>query len=178
MDINGFREAQSPWFFNQPPSYLVEVKNTALVTHNQPKTLPTHDSRYPGWAAPMSDGRISTDYRTHCEVNIPTGMQYASRRFMQRNAESLIEQARKRQASSTGAGLSYDASTVMPANAYVGCDTGKCTTLLVNEHGVGVQRREHVPELFGTFAESQPSIGKPAKPSLTQREEGGRNTRR
>ena len=178
MDINGFREAQSPWFFNQPPTYLVEVKNTALVTKTAPNTLPTQDSRYPGWAAPMSDGRISTDYRTHCELNIPTGMQYASRRFMQRNAESLITQARKRQASSTGAGLSYDASTVMPAAAYVGCDTGKCTMRMVNPHGVGLQRRENVPELFGTFAESYPSIGTPAKPALTRKEEGGRNTRR
>jgi hypothetical protein len=47
-----------------------------------------------------------------------------------------------------------------------------------NSRGVGLERIERLPELFGTFAESTPSVGRPAKPSFTQKEEGGRNTRR
>ena len=178
MDINGFREAQSPWFFNQPATQLVDIRNTAIMTTPQANTLPTQDARYPGWAAPMNDGRIATDYRTHCEVNIPTGMQYASRQFMQKNADALISQARKRQAANTGAGLSWDSSTLMPPMAYVQCDTGACHMSQGNAKGVGIERRDKAPELFGTFAESYPSMGTPAKPSFTQKEEGGRNTRR
>lgn len=177
MDLNGFREAQSPWFFTQPPTEIIEVRNKAIVAPNK-NTLPTQDARYPGWAAPMEDGRQGTDYRAHCEANIPTGMQFASRRFMQRNADELIALARKRQAESMGAGQSYDSSTLMPPAAYVTCDRGKCTVSPGNSRGVGLQRTERLPELFGTFAESTPSIGRPAKPSFTQKEEGGRNTRR
>jgi hypothetical protein len=62
--------------------------------------------------------------------------------------------------------------------AYVRCDTGECHVTEGNARGVGVERRDAAPELFGTFAPSYPSMGTPAKPSLTQREEGGRNTRR
>ena len=55
MDVNGFREAQSPFFFTQPPQTLVEtrVKSVAVATKT---TAPTGDNRYPGYAAMMSDG--------------------------------------------------------------------------------------------------------------------------
>jgi len=177
MDLNGFREAQSPWFFTQPATEIIEIKNRSIVAP-QKNNLPTQDARYPGWAAPMADGRQGTDYRANCEANITTGMQFASRRFMQRNADELIVLARKRQADAMGAGQSYDSSTVMPPEAYVTCDTGKCMISQGNSRGVGLVRRERLPELFGTFAESMPSRGRPAKPSFTQKEEGGRNTRR
>lgn len=178
MDINGFREPQSPWFFSQPPTQLVDNRNRELMTKPEPKTLPTQDSRYPGWAAHMNDGRLSTDYRTHCEVNIPTGSQYASRLFMQRNGEALIKQARRRQAESTGAGLAYDSSTLLKPAKTVSCDVGKCVRGVANPTGLGTERHEAVPELFGTFAESYASMQRPAKPTFTQVEEGGRNTRR
>jgi hypothetical protein len=178
MDINGFREPQSPWFFSQPPTQLVDNRNRELMTKPEPKTLPTQDSRYPGWAAHMNDGRLSTDYRTHCEVNIPTGSQYASRLFMQRNGVSLINQARRRQAQASGAGLAYDSSTILPAAQTVSCDVGQCVRVLVNPYGLGTERNEVVPELFGTFSESHASLQKPAKPAFTRVEEGGRNTRR
>lgn len=176
MDLNGFREAQSPWFFTQPPTEIIEIRNKAIVSPAK-NTLPTQDNRYPGWAGPMNDGRQG-DYRSKCEANIPTGMQFASRRFMQNNADQLIGLARKRQADAMGAGQSYDSSTLMPAAAYVTCDTGKCMISPGNSRGVGLERSERLPDLFGTFAESMPSMGIPAKPSFTQKEEGGRNTRR
>jgi hypothetical protein len=175
MDINGFREAQSPFFFAQPPTTLVNVRNLAVAKPSA-KTLPTRDAIYPEFAAPMNDGRLATDYRAHCEVNIPTGMQYASRQFMQKNAEAIMSQARKRHAAATGAGGYYDATTLMPANAYVKCDTEHCVRTETNKYGVGVERYEPTPPLFGTYGESKPSLTKQFKPLVTQVQEGGRNS--
>jgi hypothetical protein len=97
---------------------------------------------------------------------------------MQRNGVSLINQARRRQAQASGAGLAYDSSTILPAAQTVSCDVGQCVRVLVNPYGLGTERNEVVPELFGTFSESHASLQKPAKPALTRVEEGGRNTRR
>ena len=176
MDLNGFREPQSPWFFTQPPTYIVDIRNHTSFTKQNPNTLSTKDSRYPQYAAPMSDGRQGTDYRAHCEANIPTGMQYASRRFMQKNADELIHLARKRQAEAMGAARTYDIATVMPPAAYVSCDEAVCKVSPGQSRGIGLERRERLPELFGTFAENSPAT-KRSTP-LTQVEEGGRNTRR
>lgn len=174
MELSGFREAQSPWFFSQPPTEIVEIKNRAPFVKAQ-VMLPTKDTKYPNYAAPMADGRTCTDYRGNCEANIPTGMQYASRRFMQRNADELMRLARKRQAESMS-GRSYDIATVMPPAAYVTCDAATCRLQPAQKRGVGLERRERLPELFGTFAENYPA-SKQSTP-LTQVEEGGRNTRR
>jgi hypothetical protein len=176
MDINGFREPQSPWFFSQPPTMLVDIRNSERTPEKQTKSLPTQDNRYSGWAAPMDDGRIVTDYRSRCELNVPTGSQFATRLFMQRNAESIMSQSRKRQAINTGAGLAYDASSEMPPAEYVKCTTAECKVRRAEQHGVGTVRAERVPELFGTFSEKMPSLLSPAKHSLTQVQEGGRNS--
>jgi hypothetical protein len=177
MDLDGFRKPQSPFFFNQPPTYLVEVpvKNRVLPIKT---TEPTPDNRFPGWAAPMSDGRLITDYRPHCALNFPTGTQFASRQFLTKNAESIMEMSRKRHSEWTGAGRSYDSVTVVPPVAYVKCDGVDCGYTPGSEGGVGVERVEKVPQLFGTFAYSGKSWGKPAEPLLTTRYEGGRNTPR
>lgn len=176
MDINGFREPQSPWFFTQPATTLVDIRNSERTPEKQKKSLPTQDNRYPGWAAHMSDGRLVTDYRPRCEVNVPTGSQFATRLFMQRNADSIMSQSRKRQVINTGAGLSYDGTTEMPAAEYVKCNTFECNIRTAQPNGVGTVRAERVPTLFGTFSEKSASILSPAKPSLTQIQEGGRNT--
>ena len=176
MDINGFREPQSPWFFTQPPTLLVDIKNSNRIPEKQTASLPSRDNRYPGWAAPMSDGRAVTDYRSKCELNIPTGTQFATRVFMQKNADSIISQSRKRQAENTGAGLSFDSSNLMPAEAYVKCSSEACQVTQTGENGVGISRSEGVPELFGTFSEKYESFGTPAKPMITAYYEGGRNS--
>ena len=175
MDINGFREPQSPWFFSQPPTYLVESGVNRVVPPRK-DTPPTEDSRFPGYAAPMEDGRLVTDYRTHCAVNIPTGQQFATRNFMQRNGEAIIMKSRQRYAERTGAGNPYDSRTDVPAQYTVSCAADGCGYRPFEPKGVGVQRREQVPRLFGTFAMSRPSWAIPAEPPLTQREEGGRNS--
>ena len=178
MDINGFQEPQSPWFFTQPPTTLVDIRNFDRTPEKQTTSLPTQDNRYPGWAAHMNDGRLVTDYRSKCEVKVPTGSQFATRLFMQRNAESIMSQSRKRQAINTGAGLSYDVSTEMPAAEYVKCHTDGCkfSTAFTESPGVGTVRVEGVPPLFGTFSEKMTSIIHPIKHTLTQVQEGGRNT--
>ena len=177
MDINGFREAQSPWFFTQPSEYLVETGVKTRIRQNRQEE-PTPDNRFPGWAAPMADGRITTDYRSRCELNMPTGTQFASRRFMQNNAESIIATSRSRQATLAGAGMSFDSSSEMPAAQYVSCDTVQCSVTPGSDAGTGTERLEKTPQLFGTFATSSPSLGRPAAPKLTSVYEGGRNTPR
>lgn len=177
MDVNGFREPQSPWFFTQPPEYLVETRAKAADTPSK-STPPTPDNRYPGYAAPMQDARIFTDYRPNCATNIPTGQQYAARQWLQNNATQIIGISRTRQATQAGAGRSYDARIEAPPRAYVKCDTAQCTYMKGSPDGIGVVRKEAVPSLFGTFAESAPFMGKREDPGVTTYEEGGRNTRR
>jgi hypothetical protein len=177
MDVNDFRLPQSPFFFTQPPQILIEAKAKSVAIPKK-SMEPTPDSRFPGWAAPMNDGRLVTDYRTHCAVNIPTGTQFATRGWMQRNADELIKTSRARQAEHAGAGMSYDGSTELPANAFVKCDPTGCGYVPNVEAGLGVERKEVAAPLFGTFAPSYPSWSKPAAPSLTKVYEGGRNTPR
>jgi hypothetical protein len=173
MDLNDFRLPQSPFFFTQPPTYLVEtkVKSVAVPKKN---TAPTPDNRFPGWAAPMEDARLVTDYRAHCEKNLPTGTQFASRKWMQANAEQIISLSRKRQAELTA----YDSSTEMPPASYVRCDVADCGYTPNAEQGVGVERKDMAAPLFGTFSPSYPSWSRPAAPKLTSVYEGGRNTPR
>ena len=177
MDADGFREPQSPWFFTQPPQFLIETRVNKIAIPRK-DTAPTPDNRFPGWAAPMSDGSIMTDYRPKCAVNIPTGTQYASRQFMIHNTDSIITQSRRRQADKTGAGLSFDSRTDVPAEQFVKCDKEQCSYINNVSDGVGVERLDSVPALFGTFAYSSPSWMTPATPAITTKFEGGRNTPR
>lgn len=176
MDINGFREPQSPWFFTQPPEYLVETRVKKLEAPTK-GTEPTPDNRYHGWAAPMEDGRLATDYRPKCSANIATGTQFATRRWMQDNAESIINLSQRRSAELVGAGRSYMPMEPAPV-AYIKCNTDECRYTPVEGNGIGVKRTENVPELFGTFAPSAPHVGVVDKPLMTMYYEGGRNTPR
>ncbi len=177
MDLDGFRTPQSPWFFSQPPQTLVDVRSIQATVPRK-NTLPTQDNRFPGWAGPMEDGRLVTDYRAHCETNIPAGMQFASKAFLQKNTDRIIAASRNRQADAAGAGLPYDSITDLPPVATVKCDTSECRFTPYEPQGLGVERTESVPSLFGTFRPSRPSWGKPAQPAGTTVYEGGRNTPR
>lgn len=175
MDVNGFRDPQSPWLFTNTNSQLIEarIKGNEAPLKN---TYPTPDSRFPGWAARMEDGRIATDYRPKCSKNIPAGQQFATRGWMQRNADTLISLSRKRQAALAGAGQSYDPRSEAAPVAYVQCDPTGCGYMDGSSQGIGVERKEHVPTLFGTFAPSSSFLGKQDVPTVTLYEEGGRNT--
>ena len=175
LTADGFREAQSPWFFTQPNQYILETRLDKIITPKK-NTVPTPDNRYSGWAGPMDDGRLVTDYRAHCATNIQTGYQFASKQFLQKNADKIISQSRQRQAQNSGAGMSYDFRTDVPAQSFVKCSPTMCQVRENVSSGIGTERVESVPELFGTFAPSQKSMFTPATPSITSRFEGGRNT--
>jgi len=176
MDSEGYRKPQTPWFFTTPDLYAVEVQ-AKKVSVPKKQTLPTQDSRYPGWAAPMYDGRLVTDYRSKCEGNIPTGFQYATKQFLQKHASNIIEQSRKRHAEQSGAGLSYNSVVDMPPARYVKCDEYQCMVKQGDPMGLGTERIDNsTVELFGTFSKSHPTRNIPAKPIRTTEYMGGRNT--
>jgi hypothetical protein len=175
MDEEGYRLPQSPWFFSKPSKQHVAQQARAATVPKQ-STLPTQDSRYAGWAAPMNDGRLVTDYRSQCEANIPTGMQFATRSFLQTHAEEIMHMARTRHVEQTGASLPYNSVVTMPARRYVKCDTLQCYAKDGFEKGLGTERIESVPELFGTFSPRYATSYAPSQPSLTRKYEGGRNT--
>lgn len=177
MDVDGFRKPTSPFFYTQPPTYLVEVTTARVALPPAKTTLPTQDSRFPGWAAPMSDGRFITDYRAHCETSIPSHQSYAVRHWMQRKGSELIATARTRQAATVGAGLPR-AQTECPPQSVLLCDTQMCGRRAVDPAGVGEARVEPVPPLFGTYEPSATRIFASPGPALTTRFEGGRNTPR
>jgi DNA-binding transcriptional MocR family regulator len=91
MDSKLFRLPTSPNYYgpleSAPP---VDVREIAA---NQ--QAPAPDSRFPGWAAPMSDGRLVTNYDPHCASNIPAGKQFPTKAWMQKNSDSIIELSRK-----------------------------------------------------------------------------------
>lgn len=176
MDVNGFREPQSPWFFTQPAEYLVETRVKSLEKPLK-TTSPTQDNVYAGWVGKMEDGRLITDYRPNCSKNIPTGQQYATKLWMQNNADTIINISRVRNSQATGAGKSYYFKE-MPTKTRIHCTTDECHYTKVNPNGIGSSREEYVPELFGTFSGSSPIFG--SKPNFVhtskEKEEGGINT--
>ena len=159
-------------------SKLYRIPTNSRVSH---ASVPTEDLRYPGWAAPVEDGRLFTDYRAHCETNIPVEKQEKSRVWMQRNAEKIILVSRERQASSAGMKYRYDPSVVPPAEMIADCRKYECTlTATEKENGIGLMRANTpVPELFGTFEVPRSVFGAPTPNiQMTTKYEGGRNTPR
>jgi len=178
MDINGFREAQSPFFFTQPPETLLEtqIKQKEFPPRS---SEPVPDNRYPGFVGPMYDGRLATDYRSQCEVNVATGTQFPTRMWMQRNGKVIIQTSRNRQAVISGAGKPYDANIELKPIGVVTCDNNNCGYVPTDEpNGLGIERDDQAPPLFGTWAPSLPSYSVRDSPMLTTNYEGGRNTPR
>ena len=177
MDTEGYRTPQEPWFFPTTNPRAVEHQAREKATPKKSAT-PTQDIRYAGWAAPMNDGRLVTDYRSKCEVNVPAGEQFATRSFLQHNASDIIQTSRRRQAEQAGANLPFNSKNIMPAKRYVKCDSMQCYTKDGNPRGLGTERMELVPELFGTFSPTYTSDTAPSQPMITRVYEGGRNTPR
>ena len=177
MDSKLFRLPTSPNFYSGIASA------NPFDTNNQQKRtqLPTKDTRFPGWAAPMQDGRLVTDYQNHCSRNIPTGRQFATKEWMTKNAIELIRVARERQAQQTGAIYAFDTTVIPPPAQIVKCGRHDCVRIPTEkEGGIGMERgNSETPELFGTWdsAEWGASAPTPIVP-LTSVYEGGRNTPR
>ena len=138
------------------------------------------DNRYPAYAALMSDGRLVTDYRSKCEMNVPVGKQFATHQFMVNNAEQMMVESRRRQAIWNGALFGLAATQPAPADVQT-CTADGCTVKrTAAKHGLGLERRsEGVPVLFGTF-EVDPTLTEQLADTrhvgLTTRFEGGRNS--
>ena len=173
MDTKFFRLPTTP---NLYPSQSPVTMDIPVMGETQ--QFPAPDSRFPGWAAPMSDARLVTDYRPHCLTNVPAGKQFPTKQWMQRSGSELIEYNRKVYSERMGANLPFDDSVVPPPVEIMSCKKGGCgRTATGAAGGIGIERQETVPELFGTFTYlgSGACAGAP-KVALTTRQEGGRNT--
>ncbi len=142
------------------------------------KTMPTPDSRYPDYAAPMADGRLVTDYRPNCSTRAPYGHQNATKTWLVENAEEVVRVARMRQAEYTGAVYGAPFRGPPPA-AIQECSVYGCSYSEGSAKGLGVERANSVvPELPGTF-DPRPFYSAFQKPTqhtgLNRRNEGGRN---
>lgn len=178
MDSEFFRIPTQPnYYFGISP---FEAKSTAYKTAvSQRNTFPTPDSRFPGYAAPMADGRLATDYRPHCNENVPAGVQFPVKEWITKNAEQIIQLSRDRQAKMAGAQFGDDPSVVPPPESVVKCDKVDCAFFPTErQNGIGTERvYDKAPELFGTF--DLPRMRPPrANVALNKVFENGRNSPR
>lgn len=171
MDSRFFRVTSEPNYYNNK-----SPQDASMLTKTITKsTLPTQDTRYPGWAAPMSDGRIATDYRTHCYENIPAGKQFATKEWLQKNTEDIIRISRERHSKNTGGNYGF-AETETPPEKLVQCDPVMCSVTTTGlSYGIGTERVDKIPYLFGTYQVPK-NRAMPTNTPITQKYEGGRNT--
>lgn len=172
VDAQGFRRATEPNLYAGPVRPWPRAVNVETKDSG-----PVPDSRFPERPAQMEDGRLVTDYRPRCARNIPTGAQYATKQWMIHSTDAIIQESRRRQAIRAGADQAFDATTVPPPTTVVKCTPFSCGVVPVSRSGIGREREEGCPDLFGTFAESYATGA--LKPVMrTQKYQGGRNTPR
>jgi hypothetical protein len=182
LDQPGFSRDTRPNLFHNPP-YGTEY-NQAQRVGFAPSTQiePARDTRYPAYAAPMSDGRLVTDYRPHCARNIPPNAQYNTKLWMVHHADKMIDESRRRQVEWSGASLPM-ANTVPPPADIVHSNKFYSEVNPTGlSGGIGVERANSVaPDLFGTF-QYEPTMreirNNRKNISLNVHYEGGRNTPR
>lgn len=179
----GFRYASEPNYYKYEPSTMDLIRQANKQQIGGAKgTEPARDNRYPAFAAPMADGRLATDYRTHCYENIRVGLQYDTKQFMVHNAERIMDISRRRQQEWSGGSLPILDLAPPPEN--IGIPTPD-TIEMIDTNAVGglglVRANEAAPPLFGTFlyaptvAEEMNNI---SKIRGTVNYEGGRNSPR
>ncbi len=178
MDSQFFRIPTQPnYYFGISP---YEAQRTAYKTAvSQRNTFPTQDSRFPGWAAPMEDGRLVTDYRPHCNENVPAGVQFPVKEWITKNADEIIALSRDRQARLSGGQYAFDRSVVPPPESIVKCDKVDCAFFPTEAaNGIGTERvYDKAPELFGTF-DLPKQVAPRANVALNRNFENGRNSPR
>lgn len=176
MDAKLFRLPTAPNYY-QPLQAAAPIDINELAKSQQ---LPAPNSRFPGWAGQMSDGRLVTNYDPNCESNIPAGRQFPTKEWMQKNADEILFMSRKRSAMITGAIYPLDSTVVPPPNMKAKCSPSGCEFTPTNvPGGIGLEREgADVPELFGTFQFPATSPPPATYIGLTQTFEGGRNSLR
>lgn len=177
MDSKGFRVPGTPDLVQQPTVW--RVKEIVGKVPGQPTSIPTQDVRYSAFAAPMSDGRLVTDYRQSCVSRAPYGSQNAVKQWMVHNADDIIKTSIKRQAETT-TGLHFLSDTPLPPPAAIQKSTTRYSEIVQTGEpfGLGLERAgTEAPTLPGTFwfvpTTPHPNLKQIA---LTRRFEGGRNT--
>lgn len=176
MDSKLFRLPQNPNLFAEQAATAPWKES---VTRSR-AGVPAEDSRFPGWAAPFSDGRLVTDYRPHCETNIPVKAQEKTRVWMQENAEDIMRISRERMSELTGMAYGVDMTTEPPAEVMVKCTAAGCERKITSATlGIGVERDgAAAPELFGTWTVKTMEQPPHSQVGITRKYEGGRNTPR
>jgi len=175
MDSKLFRLSTGP-NFNAPVQHARPVD---IRTIARSQSSPAPDSRFPGWAAPMADGRMVTDYQPHCQSNIPAGRQYPTVRWIQRNGERIIDANRVTSALQMGAENGLDPTVVPPPSDVMRCTRSVCERSSTGlRGGIGLERRDDVPELFGTYMVPLLPQARTNDMMLTKKYEGGRNSLR
>ena len=119
-----------------------------------------------------------TDYRPHCNRNVPAGSQYAVKEWMTKNTVSIINVSRTRQATAAGALYGFDRTVVPPPIGLVQCTPTDCGYASGSLYGIGIERQDKAPEIFGTFEFNGRSVAPAPKTAVTSSFEAGRNTPR
>ena len=154
----------------------------AGVKQDFPKTVPTPDNRYSDYAGPMDDGRIITDYRPSCVSRAPYGHQNATKEWLVKNADEVVNVSRMRQAETSGA--IYGARYYGPkAESVQKCGAYGCKVKTVAEEGQGQGRERYnasaapAEAYYGSFDPVGLFQGSPGPKhiQLTRRSEGGVN---
>ena len=174
MDSKGFRLNDHATIIHKPSWSQIKQETTRETTAT--KTEPRSDNRYLAYAAMMEDGRHVTDYRQACVTRAAPGTQFAVKQWTIHNADEIVRISRARQVQNTGHALG-SAQTELPSAVYQQCNTEKCNFYKGSSDGVGLERIEPTPPLFGTFAFPPDMMTKNVKNiKLTRYNEYGRNT--
>ena len=175
MDSHNFRKATSPNLFPKGNTSTI-TKAVKRMEAPLKATYPIDNPRYPGYASIMEDGRLVTDYKSHC-ATYGGDPRYGNsiRGFLQHNADAIVQVSRKRQAERVGAQFKM-ADTVIEPRSIQKCDEYDCLFSRNKDmKALGLNRSEPVPNLFGTFNDT--TVMPPwQKIPLTTVFEGGRNT--
>jgi hypothetical protein len=149
MDSKGFRIRGEPDLVHQPSRRVVNQETMREI--DATKTVPAPDSRFRAYAAPLSDGRLVTDYRDKCVTRAPPGTQFSVKNWTVKNTDDIIRISRDRQVQNTGQALGT-AATELPPAMLQHCTVERCEIgLSPYKNGVGIERTDIAPPLFGTF---------------------------
>ena len=151
MDSQGFRLPQSIEYLNQPSDSSVIQEGKREVDAQALKTYPAPDNRYNAYAAFMEDANFITDYRASCVSRAPPGSQFSVKQWTIHNADDIMNISRKRQAEQSGHVLGTANTELGPAQLQ-SCTRNSCSIVLTNSpKGIGIERTDKSPALFGTF---------------------------
>lgn len=149
MDRKGFRLRGEPDFYRQPGRTIVNQETTREIEAT--KTVAAIDNRFRAYAGPMADGRLVTDYRDKCVTRAPPGTQFAVKEWIVANTDEIITISRERQVQNTGASMGV-ANTELPPALIQQCTPTGCGIQATGyQDGIGIERTDVAPELFGTF---------------------------